>query len=138
MIKQRLVAYFIGVTLFVSAIVPVGSVYAACPSSSLLGMPAWYRGLQVDNDCSSLKGPNDAGGIQSYILTIALNVLQAALVIVAYVTIAFVIKGGFTYITSAGSPEGMKNAKNTIRDALIGMAIAIASAAIVNTIAGII
>ncbi|MFZ1243338.1 MAG: hypothetical protein WAQ22_04345 [Candidatus Saccharimonas sp.] len=138
MIKKRLMGYFVAVTMFVSILIPGMPAYAACDSSSFLGMPAWYRGLQVESNCSSLKSPSDAGGLQAYILTIALNLLQAALVIVAYVTIAFVIKGGFTYITSAGSPEGMKNAKNTIRDALIGMAIAIASAAIVNTIAGVI
>jgi hypothetical protein len=69
---------------------------------------------------------------------IVLNVLQAALVVVAYVAIFFIIKGGFMYITSAGSSDGMANAKKTITNAIIGLIICIAAASIVNAIAGLI
>ena len=72
------------------------------------------------------------------ILTIALNILQAAMVIVAYVAVGFIIKGGYMYMVSSGSPDAMAKAKNTIRDALIGLVIAISAAAIVDMVAGII
>ena len=107
---------------------------APCSPPNFLGMPAWYRGLQDSNDCSSIQTTD----IQTMILTIALNILQAAMVIVAYVAVGFIIKGGYMYRVSSGSPDAMAKAKNTIRDALIGLVIAISAAAIVDMVAGVI
>lgn len=107
---------------------------APCSPPNFLGMPAWYRGLQDSNDCSSIQTTD----IQTMILTIALNILQAAMVIVAYVAVGFIIKGGYMYMVSTGSPDAMAKAKNTIRDALIGLVIAISAAAIVDMVAGVI
>ena len=110
---------------------------AAC-STSVLGIPAWYRGL-TDSACNiSMPKKGAEVDVQKAVFTIALNIIQAGLVLVAYVTIFFIIKGGFGYITSAGSPEGMSSAKKTITNALIGMVIAIFAASIVNAVAGII
>ena len=75
--------------------------------------------------------------IAIFITKIILNVVQAALAIAAYVTVFFIIKGGFGYMTSAGSPDGMKGAKTTITNAVIGLVIVLLSAVIVNTIAGV-
>ena len=52
----------------------------------------------------------------------------------AYVAIGFLIRGGFGYMTSSGSPEGMTAAKKTITNALVGMIIALLAASIVNAI----
>ena len=60
------------------------------------------------------------------------------MVIVAYVAVGFIIKGGYMYMVSSGSPDAMAKAKNTIRDALIGLVIAISAAAIVDMVAGVI
>ena len=110
---------------------------AAC-TTSLLGVPAWYRGL-TDASCN-IKMPKKGAevDVQKAVFTIALNIIQAGLVLVAYVTIFFSIKGGFGYILSAGSPEGMSSAKKTITNAIIGMLIAIFAASIVNAVAGFI
>lgn len=113
---------------------------AAGCSTSLLGIPAWYRGL-IDNKTCNIVMPKAKSGevdVQKAVFTIALNVIQAGLVLVAYVTISFIIKGGFGYITSAGSPDGMSSAKKTITNAIIGMVIAIFAASIVNAVAGLI
>ena len=60
------------------------------------------------------------------------------MVVVAYIVVGFLIKGGYMYMVSTGDPQATAKAKNTIRDALIGLVIAIAAAAIVNVISGII
>ncbi|QQS68749.1 hypothetical protein IPP24_01820 [Candidatus Saccharibacteria bacterium] len=121
-------------TSFMIASTPVS---AACSPDTLLGVPAWYRNLQ-NGDCS-IKFPGNADGDMSrFIWMIVLNILQAALVVVAYIAIFFIIKGGFMYITSAGSTDGMANAKKTITNAIIGLIICIAAASIVNAIAGLI
>ena len=71
-------------------------------------------------------------------MMIALNIVQAGLTIAAYVTVFFIVKGGFEYMTSAGSSDGMTSAKKTIANAVIGLVIAVLSAAIVNAIAGVV
>lgn len=137
--KYLYVTLMLMVTMVGSALHFSQPAYAAC-NDSLFGVPAWYRGLQ-DGSCNiSMPKAKSGGGVDitKVIMTIALNIIQAGLVIVAYVTIFFIIKGGFGYITSAGSPEGMSSAKKTITNAIIGLVIAVFSASIVNAIAGFI
>jgi hypothetical protein len=112
--------------------------HATCPPDTLLGIPAWYKDLQA-SDCS-VSPPaqgTDGSGIRNFVIKIALNVIQAALVIVGYIAAFFVIKGGFLYIMSQGEPSGIESAKKSIANALIGLIIALLSAAIVNAVAGI-
>lgn len=108
--------------------------HAAC-SDSLLGFPAWYRGLQKD-DCSVKSPAEVSGGFSSFIWIIALNIIQILMVLVGYAAMLFLIKGGFQYITAAGSPDSMSSAKKTLANAVIGLIIAIAAASIVNAVTG--
>lgn len=119
-------------SLLAPALVVADTANAAC-KDSYLGITVWYRGLTSGADCQIQK-PTDIG---VFITKIILNVIQAGLAIAAYVTIFFIIKGGFGYMTSAGSPDGMSGAKKTITHAVIGLVICLLSAVIVNTIAGV-
>ncbi len=115
--------------------------YAACSDKPVLGVVPWYRGLQKEetdaqgNKYCAVTVPGS--GLAKFVTMIALNILQAAFTIAAYVTIFFIIKGGFSYMLSAGSSDGMANAKKTITNAVIGLVIVLLSTAIINTIAGI-
>lgn len=137
MMKKLLVAVLMLVSFFGLATVYSPAAYAACPPDTVLAIPAWYKGLQ-QTDCS-VKAPDDTkDGVKNFAIRIGLNIIQALMVIVAYVAVFFIIKGGFEYITSAGSSEGMASARKTITNAVIGMIIAILAASIVNAVAGII
>lgn len=105
-------------------------------TASFFGIPAWYKNMQ--DDTCAFKAPESDGqpDVRKTVLMIALNVIQAGMVIVGYVTVFFLISGGFRYITSAGSSDGMAAAKKTITNALVGLVIAILAASIVNAIAG--
>lgn len=72
---RRLLGYGMSVIAILSVLAPATPVHADAPCSppNFLGMPAWYRGLQDKSDCSSIKETD----IQTMILTIALNILQA-------------------------------------------------------------
>jgi hypothetical protein len=107
-------------------------------TASFFGIPAWYKNMQ-DDSCA-FKAPESGGqpDVRKTVLMIALNVIQAGMVIVGYVAVFFLISGGFRYITSAGSSDGMAAAKKTITNALVGLVIAILAASIVNAIAGVI
>jgi hypothetical protein len=107
--------------------------FAAC-NDSLLTIPAWFQGL-TNGDCS-VKSPADAGGLPKFIWHIGLNILEAMLQIVGYVSVGFIIKGGFKYMTSSGDSSGMANARTTILNAVVGLGISIFSVAIVNVVAG--
>lgn len=141
------IKYFLlslGIMTMISAVVVPADVQAASPApaktcnTSLLGIPAWYRGL-TDGSCNiAIPKKNGNVDVQTFIMTLALNIIQAGLVLVAYVTIFFIIKGGFGYILSAGDSTQMASAKKTITNALIGLVIAVFSASIVNAIAGFI
>ena len=110
---------------------------AACSDAGVLGITPWYRGLQkeVQGSCQ-IKSPAN-GEVGKFVTTIVLNVLQAGFTIAAYVAIFFIIKGGFLYIVSAGSSQGMEDGKKTITNAVIGLVIVLLAVAIINTIASI-
>ena len=146
MMKRLIVAVAVMLAggLFLGAAVPnqvaaesksVGA--AGCKNVNLFGMPAWYDGmLEFENgkcEFTPIKNGDDIDMVKTG-AKIAANVLRAALVLVAYVALFFIIQGGFMYMTSAGSPDGMARAKNAIMNALIGMVIAILAASIVNAI----
>jgi hypothetical protein len=105
---------------------------AAC-TTRLLTFPAWYNGL-VDGNCA-IKGP-DAAGLSKFIWTIALNVIDMGLQAVGYISVGFIIRGGFKYMTAIGDPGEVAKAKKIIMDAVIGLVIAIFAVAIVNLISG--
>lgn len=107
--------------------------FAAC-NDQLLTFPAWFKGL-TDGNCN-IKNPNDVGGLSNFIWKIVLNVIEVGLQIVGYVSAAFIIVGGFKYMTSTGSPDGAVKARKTILNAVIGLGISIFSVAIVNLVAG--
>lgn len=117
-----------------TTMVPAGQA-AACGSTGVLGIPPWYKGMTEtgsDGKCK-VKGPADTEtGLQNYIWTIALNVVEIILRIVAYAAVLFIIYGGFLFITSNGSSETTARAVKTIINASIGMAIALSAVAIKN------
>lgn len=49
--------------------------------------------------------------------------LSALLVIASLASAFFLIKGGYSYMTSNGKPENLEHAKHTIKNALIGLVI---------------
>lgn len=106
--------------------------HAAC-NQTLLTFPAWYKGL-VDDKCD-VRNPGDVG-LTVFVWTIVLNVVEFILQLVGYIAVGYIIAGGYKYMISAGDPSGMTKAKNTILNALIGLAISIASVGIVNVVAG--
>lgn len=97
------------------------------------GFPKWYEYLSGARDGSGACLPQIHSLGDIWLIVAA--IIEIALRIAAIVAVVFVIYGGFTYTTSQGDPEGTKNARNTIVNALIGLALAVMAAAIVSFIA---
>lgn len=104
-------------------------------SSSFLTFPAWYDGLVVENGGScDIKSPSEVGGLSPFIWTIGLNIVEILLNAAGYASVAFIIYGGYKYMISAGSPDGMVSARKTIMNAVIGLVISVAAVAIIRTV----
>src|SRR6478736_1663347 len=81
-----------GVTLAVA----VPQTALAC-TDTLLTFPAWYKGdnVQDQNSCDLKAPPSNTAGLQTYIWTIVLNVINFLLQLVAYLAAGFIIFGGY-------------------------------------------
>lgn len=73
-------------------------------------------------------------GLNGEIGDLILVIVTYAIDLAGLIAIAFIIYGGYQYITSGGNDEGSKKAVHTLTYAIIGLLIVFASYAIVNTI----
>lgn len=101
----------------------------------LLTFPAWYNNL-AKGDCSEIVNPTEVGGIQNFILIAIMNCVGILMQLVVYITVGFIIWGGFKYMTSNGDAGGIAGAKKMILNAVIGLVIAMISIAIVTLVSG--
>ncbi len=112
-------------------------------SKYLLGFPTWYRYLDVGGPECEIIGPPAADSTPDNIKIdwqkaagrIGLAVIEIMLRIAALVAVAYVIYGGFRYITSQGEPENAKSARQTIMNGLIGLVISLIATGTVAFIA---
>lgn len=102
-------------------------------SSSFLGLPTWYKYLSPSFEDGECKLNVDFEQSSTY-TAILFAILEILLRIAGLVAVAFVVVGGFTFVTSDGQPERAKNARWTIFNALIGLGITLSATVLVNFI----
>lgn len=152
---KKLIAIFImlagltGLAVMTPSVANAAGSTTSC-NSGFLGFPAWYRGLTNQDqgvsgsnpcdivDTSKMSGANDQDKLSKFIWTIVLNCIQIVIQMVMYITLIFVIIGGFKFLTSNGDAQQAANARKTIMTALIGLVMTIISVAAVNFIVNII
>ncbi len=95
-----------------------------------LGTTAALATMLVGNVARAvIKGGADAGGIEapegfSQNLGTTINtILSYVLGIAGLIAVVFIIVGGFRYLTSGGSKEGVTGAKNTLLYAIVGLIV---------------
>ena len=146
MIKTKVLAMIAGLltvmSLILSLSAPVPASAAPCGGNdaNFFGFPTWYRGLSTTDSSGncSVKFDGSSDEIGSFIWKIVLNIIEIAVRFVAIIAAAYILYGGFTYLTANGSPEKAAKGLNLVMSASIGLIISIASVAIVNTLFGII
>ena len=114
-------------------------------SKTFLGLKPWFYYLPD----SAFRAPNGSlsCNIESFrlfgdksknkksdLFPVLLAVADDLVRVAGLVAVAFVITGGVKFVTSNGEPEKAKQARETIINALIGLVIAIAAAAVVSFI----
>lgn len=113
-------------------------VSAAC-DDRILGIPPWYRGLTTGSGKScTIKSPTEVGGLSKFVWIIVLNGVDMMISLTAYVTVGFILFGGFLYMTGGAIPSQLERARKTIINAVVGLVICMGSIALLNLIFGII
>lgn len=101
----------------------------ASASDSFYGLPTWYRGLNLDKE--GIKSKTD---IPKVIWTIVANIIDAISRIAGIVAIGFIIWAGFQYMLAAGNSGQLAAAKNTLKNAIIGLCIAVLASTIISLV----
>ena len=128
------------VMILATVLVPCGVTYAdGCPNvSPLPGMRSWYAGIPCESGSPVLKQTDSeegaAKGINSIVWTIAGNIIATIAALIGYVSIGFIIWGGFTYIISRGDPGKLAKGKKTVVRAVVGLVICILANSIISII----
>ena len=105
---------------------------SSCPQDvNFLGIQGWYKYLP--RDCRDASVDFSKYNIGSIWLVLA-GIIDILLRIGTIVAIGYFIWGAFKMITSQGSPEGVKNARNTMTNALIGLVVTVVSAQLLSYI----
>ena len=139
MIKRLLSPLFVALSLVASlnAFTPAHAAslptpvtqFAACDAGSFFGFPTWYACLPKDSDGHpKLTQLSD-------VWLIVFPLIETAIKAAAYAAIGFIIWGGIRFIKSQGNPGEITASRDTIRDALIGLVICLASVSIVQFMA---
>ncbi|PIS42407.1 MAG: hypothetical protein COT24_03725 [Candidatus Kerfeldbacteria bacterium CG08_land_8_20_14_0_20_40_16] len=115
--KIILILAIAGVTLSALFIFPVFNAHADCEPGPLLP-PCTCSGNCVLDD----------------FLALAAKLAQYGLGLLSIITLAFVILGGFSFLTAMGNPEKIGSAKKLLGGTFRGMAIVLLAWVIVNTI----
>jgi len=64
------------------------------------------------------------------------DALSLITIISAAAAVFFLIRGGYSYITSTGRPDALDEAKKTIRNAILGLVVVLAASSIVSLLTG--
>ena len=64
------------------------------------------------------------------------NTLNIITLISTAAAVFFLVKGGYLYITSTGKPEALQAAKNTVRNALVGLVLVLSANVVISVFQG--
>ncbi len=106
--------------------------------TNVLGVPPWYRGMteEKNGECV-IQSPDELGGLSNFIWKIVLNGIQIALVLAGWIAFAFILYGGFLFITGGGNSSQIEKARKSILNAVIGLIISMGAIAITNLVFGV-
>lgn len=109
-------------------------------SNSFLGLPAWYKYLELDSNCT-VVGPSIAKedgstrlDMTKVITRVSLAVIDILMRVGGMVAFGFIVYSGFRFVMSQGNPDQEKAARETAINAVIGMVITIFAIGIVTFI----
>lgn len=101
----------------------------------MVTQPVAAAPVDVLNACNSQS--NVCKGTNSNTLyNILKNIINVLLILIGIISVIMIVVGGIRYTTSAGDAGQTKSARDTVLYALVGLAIAVMSFALVNWVLG--
>ena len=112
---------------------------ASCNDGGFLGFLPWYHGVIDLNTCqiktpSGTSSDDGANKIAGFVWKIVANILVDLFMAVGYISVGFVMYGGYLYITSEGDPGKASKGQKTLSSAIIGILIAVLANLIIRTL----
>lgn len=89
----------------------------------------------IPPEIRSSSGCDDEGG---ELPNVVINIVNIIITLISIIAVIAIIFGGVQYMTSAGDPGKLKKAKDIILYAVIGLAVCILAAIIVNFVIDIV
>jgi hypothetical protein len=122
--------------LSILALTALSSLASAPVAFAASGLTPSSTDLCNGASCPVINPANVSGG-KDGIVKLIIQIAQLATFIFAAVAVLFLVWGGVQYVTSGGDDGRVKNAKNTILYAIIGLIITIVAYAVVGVISGL-
>lgn len=102
---------------------------------------SWDHGIKKnsgsrDGSCYVVIESNE-NGFPKFIWTVVLNIFYDISVAAGIIAVVMIIINGFQYMTSGGSADKVGNAKKGLMQSIIGLAITLLAATIINFIVGL-
>lgn len=148
MMKRLLTSALVFAIALVSAytVLPTSTAMAGACDGQASIFPRWYDDL-CGPDKKSVMSPDKmgrtggtaedtAGNLGLWLGVIAMNIVKMILMVVGYVSLGYIIYGGFKYMISGDSSAGTVAARKTIQNAVIGLVLSIMSVSIINLVTG--
>ncbi len=104
-----------------------------CSQSTFFGIKPWYQYVPTKSLPTGCQFDFSLVGIGGIWLILA-GIIDILLRVGALVAVGYFIYGAFKMVTSQGSPEGVKSARETMTNALIGLVITILATWIIGYI----
>lgn len=112
-------------------------VAAACGDARFLTFPAWYRGIAEEKDgVCSIAQPAGGDGLSKFIWTIGLNIVEILIQLVAYISVGYILWGGYTYIRTVSNSSNIARGREMIQNAVIGLIISLLAVLLVSFVVG--
>jgi hypothetical protein len=104
-----------------------------CADKTFLGLRPWYHYLNLNSQCDfDASHPFTLLGRNSDLLLIALAIIDDLLRIAGLVAVIFIIYASIKYVISQGSPDETSQAKSTLINALVGLAVALIAVGLIS------
>jgi len=115
-------------------------------STSILGLPVWYKYLPIDEGCNVVETAVDdpatptidesgtGATTENVFWLVGAAIVEMLLRVATYVAVVYVFWGGFMIMTSTGTPESVAKGRDKIINGIIGLIIAVMAASVVSYI----
>lgn len=107
-----------------------GVIGALAPAANVAAVDVFEQcGANSDSAVCKASGSDDLGDMVKIII-------NTVLIVLGMIAVIMIVVGGVRYTTSNGDSASIKNAKDTILYAIVGLVVAIMSFSIVNFVVG--